>query len=297
MKIRSLLFIGLTLILMIACSSNTKDPLAGGEMMFWKVSDNDSSVYLLGSMHFGKADFYPLPAVIESAYQNSDLLGVEIDMLNIDSTAMTKSLIQYMSYTDGSKLIDHISPKTKELLSSYLQEKGLSIDSFGNLKPGIITMSISEMEAQLAGLNAEYGIDMHYLKKAKEDGKTIVEFESLDSQLNLLFADEEIAEGMLYSTLKESKDFQVMLDSLATIWQSGDAFAMNEMLTSAETEEEAKYMATLFGERDVNMTEKIESLLAENKNGFIILGAGHYVNKTGIINRLNKTNKYEIIKY
>eukprot|EP00831_Metopus_contortus_P075367 TRINITY_DN69093_c0_g1_i1.p2 TRINITY_DN69093_c0_g1~~TRINITY_DN69093_c0_g1_i1.p2 ORF type:complete len:127 (-),score=13.60 TRINITY_DN69093_c0_g1_i1:34-378(-) len=108
MKIRSLLFIGLTLILMIACSSNTKDPLAGGEMMFWKVSDNDSSVYLLGSMHFGKADFYPLPAVIESAYQNSDLLGVEIDMLNIDSTAMTKSLIQYMSYTDGSKLIDHI---------------------------------------------------------------------------------------------------------------------------------------------------------------------------------------------
>ncbi len=299
MKCKTLLLLFILTAVLFGCSSYGKasNPLDGGEMMFWKVSDEDSCVYLLGSMHFGKAEFYPMPTVIESAYQNSDLLGVEIDMLSIDTNAMQMSLIQNMSYTDGTKLIDHISPQTIELLSSYLQEKGLSIDSFGNMKPGMITMSISAMEAQLAGLNAEYGIDMHYLKKAKEDDKTIVEFESIDSQLNMLFADEEVAEGMLYSTLKESKDFKLMLDSLATIWQTGDARAMNELLTQAETQEEGKYLETLFGDRDVKMTNKIEEILAEDKSGFIILGAGHFVNDTGIINRLATSKKYKVVKY
>ena len=138
---------------------------------------------------------------------------------------------------------------------------------------------------------------MHFLSRAKKDNKPVVEFESIDSQIELLFGNEEIAEGLLYSTLKESKDFKVMLDSLATIWQTGNAFAMNEMLTSAETEEEAKYIENLFGDRDVKMTEKIETMLAENQNGFVILGAGHYVNEEGIINRLNKTKKYKIVKF
>lgn len=297
MKIRKLVIIGIMLVLLVSCSSKVKDPLAGGEMMFWKVSDDDSSVYLLGSMHFGKADFYPMPEVIENAYASSDLLGVEIDILNMDAEVYQASIMQNMSYTDGTNLLDHISPETTELLTAYLKDKGMSIDNFKSLKPGIITVTISGMEAQMAGLVAEYGIDNHFLIKASKDEKTIVEFESIESQIDLLFGDEEIAEGLLYSTLKESKDFKVMLDSLATIWQSGDAIAMNKILTSAETEEEARYIENLFGDRDVKMTEKIEEMLAENQNGFVILGAGHYVNEDGIINRLADTKKYEIEKF
>lgn len=297
MKIRKLMIIGIMLVLLVSCSSKVKDPLAGGEMMFWKVSDDDSSVYLLGSMHFGKADFYPMPEVIENAYASSDLLGVEIDILNMDAEVYQASIMQNMSYTDGTNLLDHISPETTELLTAYLKDKGMSIDNFKSLKPGIITVTISGMEAQMAGLVAEYGIDNHFLIKASKDEKTIVEFESIESQIDLLFGDEEIAEGLLYSTLKESKDFKVMLDSLATIWQSGDAIAMNKILTSAETEEEARYIENLFGDRDVKMTEKIEEMLAENQNGFVILGAGHYVNEDGIINRLADTKKYEIEKF
>ena len=152
MKIRNLFIISIMLILLVSCSSNIKDPLAGGKMMFWKVSDEDSSVYLLGSMHFGKAEFYPMPDVIEDAYESSDMLGVEIDMLSMDSEALQLSMLQNMAYTDGTNLIDHISPETLELLTVYLKEKGLTIDSFKTMKPGIITVSISAMEAQMAGL-------------------------------------------------------------------------------------------------------------------------------------------------
>ncbi len=87
------------------------------------------------------------------------------------------------------------------------------------------------------------------------------------------------------------------MDSLATIWHSGNAIAMKDMMTSWETPEEKEYLETLFGERDVRMTEKIEELLENNQNAFVILGAGHFVNEQGIINRLTKKNTYQVIKY
>ena len=46
----------------------------GGKHFFWKVSDDNSSVWLLGSVHFADSTFYPLDAVIYSAF-NTKLQG------------------------------------------------------------------------------------------------------------------------------------------------------------------------------------------------------------------------------
>lgn len=297
MKIKHFIMISTMLIILVSCSSNIKDPLAGGEMMFWEVSDDDSSVYLLGSIHFGKADFYPLPDVVEQAYQNSETLGVEVNLLSVNQNDIQQEMMQNMFYQDGSKLLDHLSPETSQLLSEYLQEKSMDIAMFGNMKPGSLILTISALEAQAAGLDPQYGIDMHYLVRAREDKKAITEFESLESQMAMMFGDDELAEGMLYNTLKEAADFKVMMDSLSTIWQAGDAQAMNEMLTTWDTPEEKIYLENLFGERDVEMTKRIEEMLADNTQGFVILGAGHFVNDEGIIRRLAEKDKYRIIKF
>lgn len=292
-----ILLVTALLLSLIACSNNASDPLSGGEMMFWKVSDHDSSVYLLGSIHFGKADFYPMPKKIEDAYTQSEILGVEINLLALDQMAMQEQMMQNMYYQDGSKLLDHISSETAESLGQYLKSNGMDITMFAGMKPGALILTISGIEAQKAGLNPQYGIDMHYLIKAQKDGKEVVEFESIQSQMDMMFGEDKLAEGMLYNTLKDAADYQEMMDSLATIWHSGNAIAMKDMMTSWETPEEKEYLETLFGERDVRMTEKIEELLENNQNAFVILGAGHFVNEQGIINRLTKKNTYQVIKY
>lgn len=295
-KFIKLFVITVAVLLLWGCSSIDQDALAGGDMMFWKVSDEDSSVYLLGSIHFGKEEFYPMPSLVEAAFLQSDALGVEIDMLNIDQLAMQTKMMQNMFYQDGTTLTDHLNAETEKILNTYLTSRGLDISMFANMKAGAVILTISSLEAQGAGLEAQYGIDMHYLSKANDLGKKIVEFESLDSQIDMMFGDEELAEGMLYKTLKEASNFSSMIDSLAKTWKSGDAKAMNKLMTSWESPQEKKYLENLFGERDVNMTAKIEKMLAENTNAFVILGAGHFVNDTGIINRL-ADKKYQIIKY
>ncbi len=303
MKVKNLLIVSILILFLVGCGGKAdnqlegKDPLSGGEMMFWKVSDDDSSVYLLGSIHFGKAEFYPMPNVVETAYTESQVLGVEIDISSLDENAVQKIIMDNMYYQDGTKLIDHLSQETVDILTEYLKEKDMDITMFESMKPGMLILTISVLESQLAGLDEELGIDKHYITRAIEDDKKIVEFESIEEQMGMLFGSDKISEGLLYKTLKESQDFQTMLDSLITLWQTGDAKAMNTFMTSWETPEEKQYLDMLFGERDIKMTEKIEEMLADNTKAFIILGAGHYVNDDGIINRLNKSKKYKIVKY
>ena len=50
----------------------------------WEVSDGDSKIYLLGSVHIASEEMYPLASAIEDSYKKSDALVLEvvIDKIN-----------------------------------------------------------------------------------------------------------------------------------------------------------------------------------------------------------------------
>jgi uncharacterized protein YbaP (TraB family) len=57
----------------------------------WKISDQNSSVYILGSILFADKTFYPLDSVIVNAFDRSDELAVEMDIS--DSSVYQKSVL------------------------------------------------------------------------------------------------------------------------------------------------------------------------------------------------------------
>ena len=46
----------------------------------WKVDGKKNTIYLLGSIHVLKKEDYPLPAPLEAAYTNSQILFFEADL-------------------------------------------------------------------------------------------------------------------------------------------------------------------------------------------------------------------------
>src|SRR5260370_16176173 len=62
--------------------------------MFWKVSSGEHVAYLLGSIHFGSKDMYPLPKEIEDAFDRSAVLLVGADLNHLDLQKM-KAVAEY----------------------------------------------------------------------------------------------------------------------------------------------------------------------------------------------------------
>jgi len=70
--------------LALCCFASAQTPPAAEDgapkHFLWKVSGPKGVVYLLGTIHAGKADLYPLPSVIEDSFKETDTLIEEIDI-------------------------------------------------------------------------------------------------------------------------------------------------------------------------------------------------------------------------
>jgi uncharacterized protein YbaP (TraB family) len=79
-------------LLLADCASTgegaSQGPVAKQWHFLWKVSDDDSHVWILGSIHFADSSFYPLSPEISNAFDESEELAVEINIAD-DSVAAT----------------------------------------------------------------------------------------------------------------------------------------------------------------------------------------------------------------
>ena len=98
--------------------------LAHAEPGFWHASKGDKHFWIMGSIHVGKEEFYPLPAVIEQAWQKADVLVMEADMRN--STANEEAAVASMSRLPaGTSLQQQLSPELYRRTVSQAKKYGL----------------------------------------------------------------------------------------------------------------------------------------------------------------------------
>ncbi len=274
-------------------------------VFMWEVQAKEGAgkLYLLGSIHAGKSDLYPLNQVIEEAYEHSDVLAVECDTSTLLQRPDLAELMQKMMYTDGSTLKDHISPELYEKTSALMKEHGLSLGLFEKMKPFALSSTILSFQMEEWGYSPDNGIDIYFLNKAHKEGKTIAEIESIEFQYDLLggFSD-EIQSLMLKSTIEGAESSKEDLDSLFTIWSSGDAAAMEALFLEEDdtlTEEEkaiyAVYDKAMMEDRNIAMSLKAEEYLAQGQTTFFVVGSAHMVGETGIVKQL-KDKGYRVIQ-
>ena len=211
----------------------SEDYLNGNNKSFlWEIKSSENKVYVLGSIHMGKREFYPLAAKIEESFNDSEVLVVEVDINNINPGTIQNMVFEKGFYPEGETLKNHLSSKTYQLAAEKFQKLGLDIGFFSNNKPWFIAMNIITMELIRLGYNPEYGIDKYFLEKARGN-KKILGLETLEFQLGLFNSfSEKQQELFLLSTLAEVELLSQEMDKMLYFWENGDVLKMESMLTN-----------------------------------------------------------------
>ncbi|MBN2653874.1 MAG: TraB/GumN family protein [Nitrospirae bacterium] len=255
----------------------------------WRVTAPNSTAYILGSIHLMKPEMYPLNPVIESAFRSSDSLVVEVNLTALDISKAAGVISANAAYTDSRTLRSSISETNYRLAEAKLRETGLDISIFQKTKPWMVAMTLMDISMRRLGFDPAYGIDNHFLRRSGT--KRIFQLENFDFQISLLnsFSDKEQEMFLLY-TIKDLENLQSDMDRLIVSWQRGDAASLEKLLLSgmAGAPELNNIYRKLFTERNFTMTSKIESILSSRGTYFIVVGAGHLVGKTGIVNLLKQ---------
>ena len=67
-----------------ATSAAAPETASTPRQFLWEVSSLTNKVYLYGTVHAGKASFYPLPQSVERAFADSTILAVEGDTVTYE---------------------------------------------------------------------------------------------------------------------------------------------------------------------------------------------------------------------
>lgn len=255
--------------------------------LLFEIKSGDKTAYLFGSIHIAKADFYPMSPKVDAAYAQADTLAIEADAT--DQAEMMKYLPKLM-YSGGDKLQNHLTADTWNTMVGMVGPQAEQMQMF---KPAMAAMSIAMGAASVRGYLPEFGIDAHYINRAKNENKKIVELESVEFQVDMLasLSDSE-GDSMMADIFNSFKDksFFTDLDSLVNTWKSADADAMAKMLNESNNKDAGskKIAKLMFDDRNEGMAEKIKTMINSDKKLFIVVGAGHLAGEKSIVDLLQK---------
>ena len=285
LKIKTILWLAVAFVSVSLSGCSLKDKPR--QHFLWKISDQNSSVYILGSIHFADKTFYPLDSVIVNAFDRSDELAVELDIS--DSSVIKESVrlsSELGSLKDGMTLDMVLPEDVLYLLDSLCLAWYIPADFFYGFNPWTAAMNLSAVAIQRMKFDARLGFDLYFLMKAREK-KKIISLETVEEQVNIFtgkgFSD---SVGIFYlkSLIQEVALIDSSMNMFKRAWKSGDAslFRTAMDLRAGELNHSDSLLLKKVNEfiyisRNRKMAESVEKFLAENRSVFVVVGAAHLV--------------------
>lgn len=278
---RQIIVVFCTLILMAFGAS------AAERGALYQVSANGHTLHLFGTMHIGRADFFPLEPKIRAAMAAAPTLAVEVD-IERDPAAVAKAMQAHGTFAPGSAGYAGLAPERRVRIEAALKKLGIDPANVRQFKPWVLTSMLAVMEAMKLGYQLDLGMDQHLLRLAHASKAKVAELESMDYQLALfdrLTVDEQWR--MLEETLdyiesgRNTRETRELLDA----YNNADDAAFEAIAARIETDPgvSAKFARELLiGERNGPMADKVAALLARENNAVVAVGVLHMVGKRGL---------------
>lgn len=260
----------------------------------YEICDENSCIYLLGSIHIGDDKVTKFNNNIIDYYNKSKYLAVELDIQNIDIMTTIKD---YM-LESGKTIDDIISEDLKEKLTLFLEEKNslYTYELIKMFKLGFINSYISTLPTMELGMT-ESGVDNYFLTLAHENNKEIIELETYEEQMALLLNNSnEFYISQINESIDNYENLKKSLKELYNAYINEDKEKLIELLaedtsdTENYTEEEKEYIKAMYDDRNIKMVENVEKFLSEDKEVFMVVGSAHVIGENGILDLLQNKN-------
>ena len=248
-------------------------PATGGNgPALWKVADEDTTIYLFGTVHVLPQGIEWYDATIANALEGSDMIVTEIKMDPASETKLQQLSMSMGMLPSGTTLRSLLTPEQTTAYEAALAKIGAPPAAFDQLKPWLAGLTLSLIPLMQQGYDPNSGVEKVLLAKAGTKGQGALE--TAEFQLGIF--DGMPTEGQVAFLMEAATgmdEVKPTLDRMVAEWAKGDADAlaaiMNEGMSDPAVAEALLYS------RNANWAEWIDTRLDEPGSVFIAVGAGH----------------------
>ncbi len=260
-------------------------PAARG--FLWNIERDGKTSWLVGSLHVLTPDAHPFPATMDQAFRKARTLMEETDVNDIASPEIMGVVATKGLFTNGESLQTVLPAATYAILAQRMTATGLPMEMVRMMRPWMAEITLSGLELQKAGFDPELGVDLHYRRKASENGMALSMLETPAEQIDYLAGlPMDVQVTQLRKTLEEGDTELKEVREIAAAWRAGDTVAIERLLLKS-MKDSPDFYQSLVVDRNRRWIPRIESCL-NTGSCFIVVGAAHMVGSDGLIAMLRQ---------
>ena len=241
----------------------------------WQISESSDNFVLFGTIHSGVDAKLELPREVWEAIRSRPCFVAETNLDQISKIDMTV----YTELPKGQSLKAKVSAETWRYLVHRLSDR-VSMHTLQRMRPWAVLMRLYAADSA-THMNAV--MDVTLTKYAREQGKKILFFETLQDQLETIdrvFTEADIED---YRRLG-AENLQVYTDQLLKWYRAGDEGKIAQIIASpvpgaGNRPEQLEY---LLYERNRKWLDILRNN-SEYRQCFIAVGVGHLIGPKGMV--------------
>ncbi|HBU63311.1 MAG: TraB/GumN family protein [Oceanicaulis sp.] len=255
----------------------------------WAMSDEDSTVYLLGTVHILHPDLDWRTPYLDTVLEEVEQVWFEADTLSPEANAQMTTLIPQLGLnTTDTPMTQRLSDEANADLATFAGRLGANPDqlraALDPYQPWIATIQLAVLQMQAAGYDPASGVEVVLNQRLADQDKTFHYLETVEEQLRF-FADMpyETQLANLELSLHEAVENPDMFDDLVGAWAEGDMDRLNEIMNSDMREQTPELYDVILVQRNRNWAPEIAAALDGDEDVLIAVGAGHMPGEEGVI--------------
>jgi len=240
----------------------------------WVVSDEDSTLYLFGTMHALSAGTVWNAPRIADAVSASGEIWFELEPPQ-DPSALQAIVMQF-GIDAANPLSSKLSSAEYQLFSNAVSGLGMQPAQANSMRPWLAAITLATVPMMQAGYDPASGVDAVMLTAARAANRTVRTFETTEQQMRF-FADLSPAAELqfLRETLNSYQRGPEIVRQMESLWAVGDDEGLWALGGEPMRTQFPEVYQALIATRNRTWVTALERELAGSGTDFVAVGALH----------------------
>lgn len=283
--------------MMEAAMATAKASSGDGDPAMWLLSDEDTKVYMFGTVHILPDGINWRTAKFDEVIASADTLVLETDVSPEAQAASAPIMMQYAMNEEGDTLTGLLGDDVDVVVAAF-DKLGVPMENLDGFKPWMGTVSLQMMSLMNDGYNVESGIETILAEDAKVHGLEMGYLETVEEQLQFISGGtmESQVDALVFTAQTMDLGKEVM-DTIVGEWVDGDVAGMGAIIASPSSLGSQDMYDRLLIQRNTNWVPQIEDMLDTPGTVLVAVGAAHLAGPDSVITMLeNKGHTIQVVQ-
>lgn len=266
----------------IAAGAQAQEPArAAPGPAIWKLSDEDTTIYLFGTIHMLPKDLEWRTPALEQTIGEADELVLETQYGT--DLSRTRRKMKELAQSPGlPPLLERVPAEKRAGLGKLIEASGLSVRMLDKMETWAATITLFATNLRGMGFKAEAGVEQGLSADFKKLGKPITGLETVEQQFGFFdMLSEESQRAFLTGSIDDPAVALAQFEAMLKAWKAGDVDAIARTF-DAETALSPELRAVLMTERNRKWAEWLDSRLDRPGTVLMAVGAGHLAGRDSV---------------